>query len=239
MRFLIPSFLAPLALLFSFHPTANATVTTTGCGGGTSCTMTQLTGGGTITAGSLRFDNFAVLADAGSATVDESTITLTGLDDMGLDPGPGFRLDSNGELMTAGGEDLIYAFSFDVTDVNGESTLKDASLAAGTNAFGFDDFWQVEGRIPASNIFSDIEIIDGTFEVSQLFDTFDFTLTDAITARHNINLDSTPAFATGATLTSYTFRVSQIPEPSTLAMLLLGLAGMAASAKRGRGSSRI
>ena len=212
---------------------AHAAVTTTGCGGGTSCTMTQLTSGGTITAGSLRFHSFSVLADAGSATINEGVITLTGLDDGGFNPGPGFRLNSNGELATAASEDIIYAFSFSVTDVNGSSTMKDGSLRAGSNAFGADDLWEVEARVPSTNFLADLRITDGTFVTSTLFDdSLNFAPSSAITARHNINLDSTAALATGASLDSYTFRVSVVPVPAALPLMLTGLGVLALSSFR-------
>ncbi len=224
MKLLAPTLLAALALLVTFGSTAHATVVTTGCGGGDTCTMTQLTAGGTITAGSLRFHSFSVLADAGNVTVDEGTISLTGLDDAGLDPGPGFRFNSNGELSTSSAEEIIYAFSFSVTDVGGANTMKDGSLRAGNNTFGADDEWEVEARVPSTNFLADLEITDGTFVSSVLFDdTLDFAPTSAITARHNIGLFSDFALSTGATLESYTFRVSQIPEPSSLTLVLTGL----------------
>jgi hypothetical protein len=186
--------------------------------------MSQLTAGGTITAGSLRFHSFSVLADAGSVTIDEGTISLTGLDDMGFDPGPGFRFNSNGELLTGSGDDIVYAFSFSVTDVNGSNTMKDGSLTAGSNSFGADDLWEVEARSPAGNFFPDLKITDGTFVASTLFDnTLAFAPSSAITVRHNVNLDSTLTFSTGASLESYTFRVSQVPVPAALPFMLTAL----------------
>lgn len=215
---------------------ANAAVITTGCGGGDTCTMTQLTSGGTITAGSLQFHSFSVLADVGSVNVDENTITLTGLDDMGINPGPGFRLNSNGELSTAASDDILYAFSFSVTDVRGAKSMKDGSLLAGSNSFGADDVWEVEARVPSTSFLPDLKITDGTFVTSTLSDnSLSFGATSSITARHNVNLDSTQIFSTGASLDSYTFRVSQVPIPAALPLMLAGLGVlMAGGAARSR-----
>ena len=230
--------IALVSPVIALQTVAHAAVVTTGCGGGATCTMTQLTGGGTITAGSLRFHSFSVLADFGVG-VDESTITLTGLDDMGLDPGPGFRLNSNSELSTAAGEDISYAFSFSVTDVNGSSTMKDGSLSAGTYSLGLDDLWEVQARVPSSNFLPDLKINAATGVSPTLTDSsLTFLPTSGITVRHNIDLDSTFIDSTGASLDSYTFRVSQVPIPAALPLMLGGLGLLLAGGVRRSGKNR-
>ncbi len=208
---------------------ANAAVTTTGCGGGDTCTMTQLYDGGTFTAGSLRFHSFSLFADAGSTTVNEDIITLTGLDDGGVDPGPGFRLDSNSELSTAGCEFIGYAFSFSVTDINGASTMKDGSLQAGSNSVGAHDVWETEVYMPSGPPDGtwELEIRDETSSPAVLFDdSLAFAPSSAITSLHNITLGALPG-GTGASLDSYTFRVSVVPVPAALPLLISGLGVLA------------
>ncbi len=213
---------------------ANAAVTTTDCGGGTSCTMTQLYGGGTITAGSLRFHSFSFVFNNGS-TVNEDVITLTGLDDGGVDPGPGFRLDSNSELSTAAGEFIGYAFSFSVTDINGASTMKDGSLLAGSNSVGADDVWETEVYVPSRMPDGtwELEIRDATSSPAVLFDdSLAFAPSSAITSLHNITLAPLSPGSTGASLDSYTFRVSVVPVPAAVWLLGSGLVAFGAIARR-------
>ena len=92
--------------------------------------------------------------------------------------------------------------------------------------------WEVEARSPSGNFLADLRITDGTFGPFIPFDEFDFPPDDAITVRHNINLDSTRALSTGSAIDSYTFRVSQVPEPSTLSLVLAGLGLMAVRGRR-------
>lgn len=222
--------------LFTFNPLgAGAAVTTTGCALTDTCTLTELLGGGEFTAGDLRFHSFSQIYNGDGVIdekIDEGIVSLTGLDNAGLDPGPGFRFNGKGELKTLGGSlpTLGYVFEFDVDHVGGSSVIKDASLTAGTGSVGAEDEWLVQARIPGDKVFPDLEIIDSTlpFGTTVSSDSFDFTPVSGINVRNSINLDS--EFGTGAALDDYTFRVSVVPLPAALplaasALGLLALVG--------------
>ncbi|MEK7323251.1 MAG: hypothetical protein AABZ84_09250 [Pseudomonadota bacterium] len=228
--------------LLAFNPmSAGAAVTTSGCGGSAdTCTMTQLLGGGEFTAGDLRFHTFSLFFGGGpfDKVIDEDTISLTGLDDAGFDPGPGFRFNGNGELATAVGETIGYVFDFKVDQVGGLATMKDSSLKAGTGSVGPEDEWRVQGRSPSGNFFPDLEIVDSAITVEEvLFDSFTFAPTSSLTARNAIVLDSQNVFgdSTGATLDDYTFRVSAVPLPAALPLLLSALGLLTVIGKRRSG----
>ena len=61
---------------------------------GASCTLTELAAGGEIKVNDKLFRDWVATPDA-STTVSTPVITITGLDDGGLDPGPGLRYDFN------------------------------------------------------------------------------------------------------------------------------------------------
>lgn len=214
-----------VTLVGSSFPAANAAVVTSGCGAVDTCTMSELFAGGEFTSGNLRFHAFSLITDAGSKLIDEDTVSLTGIDPGGIDPGAGFRFNGNGELATAAGDDIAYVFEFEVETVGGAATIKDASLTAGTGSVGADDEWRVQARIPAGNFLPDIEIVDSTllFE-TVLSDSVDFAETGGISVRHALVLDSFLGLdASGAALDDYTFQVSQVPLPAGLPLLLTAL----------------
>ncbi len=220
---------------------AYAAVSTVGCGGSAdTCTLAELFGGGSITAGSKTFDAFSLVFEdvpplGVGNDVDEGVVSLTGLDDAGLVPGPGFRFNGNGELVTPAGELIGYVFEFDVTDNAAPISLIDgASLTAGPFSLGSDDFFIVQARLPNINFAADLEVFAESFSgTSVVASSFDL-VPDAASIRvgHSISVDS--FLGSGATLTDYTFRVNQtvIPLPMALPLMLSGLGLLAGVARR-------
>lgn len=223
--------------LFTLNPlVASAAVTTTGCALTDTCTLTELLGGGEFTAGDLRFHSFSQIYIGDGVIdekIDEGIVSLTGLDNAGLDPGPGFRFNGNGELKTLGGSlpTLGYVFEFDVEHVGGSSVIKDASLTAGTGSIGTEDEWLVQARIPGDKLAPDLEIIDSTIVPGTvLSDSFSFAPVSGIEVRNTINLDS--EFGSGAALDDYTFRVSVVPLPAALPLAAFALGLLALVGRR-------
>lgn len=198
---------------------AHAAVSTTGCGGGSSCTMSQLLAGGTITAGDVTFSSFddTLAVDF----PDTDMVVITGVDDGTLAPGPGFDFAASPDFAVTGGGDFFYRFSFDIDAAGGASIISDASLAltgfSGTD--GFDDTVTVSALVPSSDPLPAEVSVDDTSTT----DSFDLAAAvSTINVDHRILVDA--FFGDGATLTDYEFRVSLVPVPAALPLLLSGIA---------------
>lgn len=122
--------------------------------------LSALLGGGSITAGSLVFDQFQLVyqeySDA-SLTVDPAQIDVTPLTDGGNDPGPGLRYDvAQSDTLTVTGDGIFaylnYMFRFRVYDIGGAATIKDNTLRL-SSATNFD---------PTLDLGSSIEEFVGT-----------------------------------------------------------------------------
>ncbi len=214
-----------------------ATIITVNCASQTSCTLDELASGGSIAVNDKVFDNWAV-------SVDESDIdvTVSGLDDGGLDPGPGlfYELDVNFNSLPFIGLD----FTFDVSTIDNVARIKDNSLMRG-------DFFIPPGDdgsfIIAEEVLSGLSDPLGVkcvgrgigLEASLQnqagltctsgdpnggdFARLDFAPQSTISVRTVILGDG---FLDGIDVRSFTQRFSQIPTPGTLILFGLGLAGL-------------
>ncbi len=219
------------ALLFStllFQPATQAAVTTTGCSGDSSCTMTQLLNGDTINAGALTFTNFDDISADDMPNTD--SITITGIDDGTLDPGPGFTFNASSDFSLEAGSDFSYRFDFDITAAGGSSIIKDASLEltgfSGVN--GSTDTVKIRALIPSSDpLPAELMVTDID---NMLFDTFDFAASVSnINVDHRIDLE---ASGNGVSLSSYDFILSVVTIPAALPLMLAGLAMLGGVASR-------
>jgi hypothetical protein len=204
--------------------------------------LTDLLNGGSITVGDKLFDEWEVLFQDSSEigrVVDTDNIDVTGLNDGGLDPGPGLHFDIfNNEFMVEG--DDIYAyldfmFGFRVTVLDPNLAIKDTSLnlTGGSliNSSSVASMF-IEEKVYSDDTLAnqlgdvmDVEFsnVFGTSTV-KLSDGTDFGPTDSIYVTKNILLE---AWDIGefARLESFEQRFSQttVPEPASFMLLGLGL----------------
>ena len=245
--------LAALAAVVStglFLPArSNAGVITSGCVGATSCTFLELLTGGSIQAGDLVFSGFSNFANQGITTKlpDLTQIIVTGVDDGGLDPGPGLVFSLNGQFsVTAGqGMDLLTTFLVGPAS-SGSNQIKDSSItlqsvmAQGTNsASGVEQvLFEYNG---GPEIYTHVVDVRPSESVNILMSSTTFPARDSV--YNTLTLRVFPGSDTAglASLDLFEIRFSQqeggilpptIPEPGSLSLMGAGLLFAAALARR-------
>ena len=218
-------------------------------GGAQAIPFTDLLAGQSITAGDKLFDNFSVTFQDSSIlghTVNTDNIDVTALSDGGLDPGPGLQFDIlNNEFQVTG--DGVYAyqdfeFSFHVSVLDPTLKIKDISLgnhqasnsytADGSNNLG-STIYETAGTgqgldnlVSAGSMATEFSVLDDV-GTSNLSASANFAPQSDIWVTKNIAVWSTDVTDT-ANLTGFTQRFSQqtIPEPSTVLLMAIGIAGL-------------
>ena len=223
-----------LALTLSVAGSAQATL------------LTDLFNGQSITAGDKVFDQWSLIFQGTSDghTVNTSNINVTALNDGGMNPGPGLSFSIlNGEFNVTG--DGIYAytdftFGFHVSTL-GNLKIKDnslhlesGSLSGITTDLGMFILENVGTSAGAKDLgtknvqFSDL-VPDPTFLKST--DSASFAPQDDIYVTKNILVWATDPNET-ASLTGFSQRFSQIPEPGTLLLFVPAMAALVAVRRR-------
>ncbi len=211
-------------------------------------TLTELFNGASITAGDKLFDNWSFdFYDSGDGRIlNSDNIEVTPLNDGGMNPGPGLSFSVlNGEFDVTG--DGIYnyvdlTFGFRASVLDPSLLIKDNSLqlTSGSLAGGDDLGFYILESIGTAAGQDDLGTKD--VEFSMLFGNLYDKLTDSaafmpqheIWVTKNILVWSVLDTET-ASLQGFEQRFSQtvVPEPSTWAMLILGVVGLV-GARRAR-----
>lgn len=218
----------------SFGSAHAAGVSTLGCLSTSFCTMDELFKGGSLTVDDKMFKDFFLAFDLSATPRDFTKVTVTGLSGGGLDPGPGLRVDGNGEFKIKDFENVDFGYLFTVNVLDPALRVKDNTLTMGPYAFTtIDQGAHIEinetvNNLALDTIYAQKQVFaDDFLGTSKLSDNKVFAPFSAIRVGTAVNLEG---FALGDTadLTSFTQNFSQVavPVPAALWLFVSGLAGL-------------
>jgi hypothetical protein len=202
--------------------------------------LEDLFGGGSIVVDDKRFDDWTLEFDRSSVPIDFAAIDVVGLQNDPITPelDPGLKFTTSDALTVTGGNFIDLAFDFSVTVLDPNLHIVDASLALTGFDFGagsdgiiqIDDFAFTPDLQGLGSLHVEADPIFG----NSLFDAITFPKQREVFEEINIFVDSGFSGALVG-LTTFEVRKSQVPEPTSLALLAaIALAGFAVTKCRTR-----
>ena len=206
---------------------AQASVITNGCADASACTLEELFDGGSITVDDKLFDSwtFESLLASGLSP-DFSQVLVNGLDDVPFNPGISF--DGGGELAVSDTDFIDLSFSFAVSTVDGVARIKDNALILSGTSFGppgSGGLISIDELVfdPLGMLIADKHVEqDNLFDTQILSDVAQFALQSSIFIEKDITIQG-DALGNFVSLDSFEQRISQVPAPATLFLLLTGI----------------
>ena len=218
-------------------------------------TLAELFNGGSIVAGDKLFDNWTLIDyNSGDAerVFNAMNITVEAMNDGGLNPGPGLAFSaSNNELTVTGDGTFAYVdlwFGFSVSVLDSLLRISDTSLELTQGVLSYiaedamnDLGFYIRETVGTAPWMEDLGVKEVEFSIldNELFkmldDLADFLPQREIWVTKNILVWASNETDT-AEMIGFNQRFSQtqtvIPEPSTIVLTLLGLAGLVVARKR-------
>lgn len=221
---------------------AQASVSTSGCGAPSSCTLSELFAGGSLTVGTRQFSNWELHSiDPDGVMPDFSQVVVTGLDDGGLDPGSGIRFSGNGELAVSDENRLDLEIIFRVTDLQPTIRMGGSELTISSDTVAGSARLAISGFVANGNGIAqgglDVET-DPSFATSIPVDAIGFRTSQAgLIVLEEILIESSVA-GDSAELDAFEQRFTQLPEPNVATGLVAGVVAVSALGMRRRASQR-
>lgn len=224
-------------------------------------TLDYLVNGGSIMAHDKLFDQWTVILNDSSdlIPIDLTKIEVTALNDGGMDPGPGLSFNILDGALDVTGDPILdqfgipaykdLSFGFRVSTLgslkikDNSLTLSAASLAAMNQDLGvyiLEDIGTTAGAsdlgtksVEFSWLADDPNNPGNPLQTTNLSDTANFLPQDQIFVTKNIFVWATDSQET-ASLTGFTQRFSQVPEPGTMFLLVPAVVGLLVMRRKGK-----
>jgi hypothetical protein len=210
------------------------------CSSVQAATLEDLFNGSDVQVDDKLFSDWTWEHDNSSTIIDYSNIQVIGVDDIPLNPGLRF-LANNNAFQVSGGDFIDISFSFKVTVTKPGLFIKDASLSLVD--FTLSALTDAVIQIDDSVFTADPFLLDTLTVNADSFGTTPFASTEfdrytMLFQEIDIVIDS--GFDGAVTsVTEFLVRKSQIPEPTVIALVAFGMAGIVGLQRKYRDKGQI